>query len=45
MGRSWRLAEGTRVYFKADTIAVSPKLRGLIEKTAGVLPTLVGVSQ
>ncbi len=33
--------EGTRAYFKADTRSpVFPELRGLIEKTAGVVPTL-----
>jgi predicted nucleotidyltransferase len=33
--------EGTRAYFKADTrSAVFPELRGLINKTAGVVPTL-----
>jgi predicted nucleotidyltransferase len=33
--------EGTRVYFKADTRSpLFPELRGLFEKTAGVLPTL-----
>jgi predicted nucleotidyltransferase len=33
--------EGTRTYFKADTRSpLFPELRGLIEKTAGVLPTL-----
>jgi predicted nucleotidyltransferase len=33
--------EGTRAYFKADTSSpVFPELRGLIDKTAGVLPTL-----
>jgi predicted nucleotidyltransferase len=33
--------EGTRAYFKADTRSpLFPELRGLIEKTAGVVPTL-----
>jgi predicted nucleotidyltransferase len=33
--------EGTRVYFKPDTRSpLFPELRGLIEKTAGLLPTL-----
>jgi len=33
--------EGTRAYFKADTRSpVFPELRGLIDKTAGLLPTL-----
>jgi predicted nucleotidyltransferase len=33
--------EGTRAYFKTDTRSpVSPELRGLIDKTAGVVPTL-----
>ena len=33
--------EGTRAYFKADTQSpVFPELRGLIDKTAGVVPTL-----
>lgn len=33
--------EGTRAYFKADTRSpVFPELRGLINKTAGVVPTL-----
>lgn len=33
--------EGTRAYFKADTRSpLFPDLRGLIEKTAGVVPTL-----
>lgn len=33
--------EGTRVYFKADTRSpFFPELRGLMEKTAGLLPTL-----
>ena len=33
--------EGTRAYFKADTQSpLFPELRGLIEKTAGLLPTL-----
>jgi predicted nucleotidyltransferase/AraC-like DNA-binding protein len=33
--------EGTRVYFKADTGSPAfPELRGLIDKTAGVVPTL-----
>jgi len=33
--------EGTRVYFKAETRSpLFPDLRGLIEKTAGLLPTL-----
>jgi predicted nucleotidyltransferase len=33
--------EGTRVYFKANTGSpVFPELRGLIDKTAGVVPTL-----
>jgi predicted nucleotidyltransferase len=33
--------EGTRAYFKADTGSpVFPELRGLIDKTAGVVPTL-----
>jgi predicted nucleotidyltransferase len=33
--------EGTRAYFKADTRSpVFPELRGLIDKTAGVVPTL-----
>jgi predicted nucleotidyltransferase len=33
--------EGTRAYFRADTRSpVFPELRGLIEKTAGVVPTL-----
>jgi predicted nucleotidyltransferase len=33
--------EGTRVYFKADTRSpIFPELRGLIDKTAGVVPTL-----
>jgi DNA-binding transcriptional ArsR family regulator len=38
--------EGTRAYFKADTRSpLYPDLRGLIEKTAGVVPTLRGVLQ
>jgi len=33
--------EGTRTYFKAETRSpLFPELRGLIEKTVGVLPTL-----
>ena len=33
--------EGTRTYFKAETRSpVFPELRGLVEKTVGVLPTL-----
>ena len=33
--------EGTRAYFKAETRSpLFPELRGLIEKTAGLLPTL-----
>jgi predicted nucleotidyltransferase/DNA-binding transcriptional ArsR family regulator len=33
--------EGTRTYFKADSRSpLFPELRGLIEKTVGVLPTL-----
>jgi predicted nucleotidyltransferase len=33
--------EGTRAYFKADTRSpVFPELRGLIDKTAGIVPTL-----
>ena len=33
--------EGTRIYFKAETRSpVFPELRGLLEKTAGLLPTL-----
>ena len=33
--------EGTRAYFKADTRSpIFPELRGLIDKTAGLLPTL-----
>jgi predicted nucleotidyltransferase len=33
--------EGTRAYFKADTRSpLFPELHGLIEKTAGVVPTL-----
>lgn len=33
--------EGTRAYFKADTRSpLFPELQGLIEKTAGLLPTL-----
>ena len=33
--------EGTRAYFKADTRSpIFPELRGLIDKTAGVVPTL-----
>jgi predicted nucleotidyltransferase len=33
--------EGTRAYFKADTRSpVFPELRGLIDKTSGVMPTL-----
>jgi predicted nucleotidyltransferase len=33
--------EGSRAYFKADTRSpLFPELRGLIEKTAGVVPTL-----
>ena len=33
--------EGTRAYFKADTRSpVFPELRGLIDKTAGLVPTL-----
>jgi predicted nucleotidyltransferase len=33
--------EGTRAYFKADTGSpLFPELRGLIDKTAGVVPTL-----
>ncbi len=33
--------EGTRAYFKADTRSpLFPELRGVIEKTAGLLPTL-----
>jgi predicted nucleotidyltransferase len=36
-----RRREGTRVYFKADTRSpLFPELRGLVEKTAGLLPTL-----
>jgi predicted nucleotidyltransferase len=36
--------EGTRAYFKAETRSpLFPELRGLIEKTAGVLPTLQDV--
>ncbi len=33
--------EGTRIYFKAETQSpLFPELRGLLEKTAGLLPTL-----
>jgi predicted nucleotidyltransferase len=33
--------EGTRIYFKAETRSpLFPELRGLLEKTAGLLPTL-----
>ena len=33
--------EGTRTYFKAETRSpLFPELRGLLEKTAGLLPTL-----
>ncbi len=33
--------EGTRIYYKAETRSpVFPELRGLVEKTAGLLPTL-----
>src|SRR5213593_2374641 len=33
--------DGTRAYFKAETRSpLFPELRGLIEKTAGLLPTL-----
>ncbi|MBA2304360.1 MAG: winged helix-turn-helix transcriptional regulator, partial [Acidobacteria bacterium] len=33
--------EGTRTYFKAETRSpLFPELRGLVEKTVGVLPTL-----
>jgi predicted nucleotidyltransferase len=36
-----RRREGTRMYFKADRRSpLFPELRGLIEKTAGLLPTL-----
>ena len=36
--------EGTRMYFKAETRSpLFPELRGLIEKTVGVLPTLQDV--
>ena len=36
-----RRREGTRIYFKADTRSpLFPELRGLLEKTAGLLPTL-----
>ncbi|HEX2460998.1 MAG TPA: nucleotidyltransferase domain-containing protein [Vicinamibacterales bacterium] len=36
--------EGTRAYFKADTRSpVFPELRGLIDKTAGVVPTLQAI--
>lgn len=38
--------EGTRAYFKADTRSpLFPELRALIEKTAGVVPTLRTVLQ
>jgi len=36
-----RRREGTRIYFKAETQSpLFPELRGLLEKTAGLLPTL-----
>lgn len=36
-----RRREGTRTYFKAETRSpLFPELRGLVEKTVGVLPTL-----
>jgi predicted nucleotidyltransferase len=36
--------EGTRAYFKADARSpVFPELRGLIDKTAGVVPTLQAI--
>jgi predicted nucleotidyltransferase len=36
-----RRREGTRAYFKAETRSpLFPELRGLVEKTVGVLPTL-----
>jgi predicted nucleotidyltransferase len=36
--------EGTRAYFKADTRSpVFPELRGLIDKTTGVVPTLQAI--
>lgn len=36
-----RRREGTRVYFKADTSSpLFPELRGLVEKSAGLLPAL-----
>lgn len=36
-----RHREGTRIYFKAETRSpLFPELRGLLEKTAGLLPTL-----
>ena len=36
-----RRREGTRIYFKADSRSpLFPELHGLIEKTAGLLPTL-----
>jgi predicted nucleotidyltransferase len=36
-----RRREGTRAYFKAETRSpLFPELRGLLEKTAGLLPTL-----
>jgi predicted nucleotidyltransferase len=38
--------EGTRAYFKADARSpIFPELRGLIDKTAGVVPTLRTVLQ
>lgn len=39
-----RRREGTRTYFKAETRSpLFPELRGLVEKTVGVLPTLQDV--
>jgi predicted nucleotidyltransferase len=36
-----RRREGTRIYFKAETRSpLFPELRGLLEKTSGLLPTL-----
>ena len=36
-----RRREGTRIYFKADTRSpMFPELRGLLDKTAGLLPTI-----
>src|SRR5713226_8292354 len=36
-----RRRDGTRTYFKAETRSpLFPELRGLLEKTAGLLPTL-----